>query len=97
MLFKKKKKIFLSISNISINLLSVSTTSVMHIFLAFRGIACFSQILESTMRLKSEMTSETASRIISDFLTEQKGEKAKFKEVVNSVQLQVSELGADSS
>lgn len=41
------------------------------LFFANRGMERFSQILENTMKMKSEMTGEASSKVITEFLSEQ--------------------------
>ncbi|KAL8580115.1 hypothetical protein ACOMHN_061229 [Nucella lapillus] len=57
-----------------------------------KGMDRFSTILEITMKLKVEVTGDSAARNISDFLTEQQEEKNKFRDTATTIQLQLTEI-----
>ncbi|XP_070187506.1 1-phosphatidylinositol 3-phosphate 5-kinase-like isoform X2 [Littorina saxatilis] len=57
-----------------------------------KGVDRFSTILEITMKLKSEVTGDSAARNVADFLAEQQVEKNKFREAAQKIQLQLEKM-----
>ncbi|XP_076460083.1 1-phosphatidylinositol 3-phosphate 5-kinase-like isoform X2 [Babylonia areolata] len=57
-----------------------------------KGMDRFCTILEITMKLKAEMTGDSAARNISDFLTEQQEEKNQFRDAATKIHHQLTEM-----
>ncbi|KAH9523854.1 hypothetical protein Btru_047241 [Bulinus truncatus] len=57
-----------------------------------RATKHYSLMLESTMKLKQEFTSETQTRAVSDFVAEQQNDKTEFRESVTNTQMKMQEL-----
>ncbi|XP_035827768.1 1-phosphatidylinositol 3-phosphate 5-kinase [Aplysia californica] len=66
------------------------TESVKNI--TYKAIDRYSLILESTMKLKQELTSESQTRTITEFLAEQQADKKNFRDAATNIQMKVKEL-----
>ena len=60
--------------------------------MVYRAVDRYSMILESTMKLKQEMTSDSQTKVITDFITEQQNDKKNFRDAATNIQMKVKEL-----
>ncbi|GFN83677.1 1-phosphatidylinositol 3-phosphate 5-kinase [Plakobranchus ocellatus] len=60
--------------------------------ITYKAMDRYSLMLESTMKLKQEMTSDVQARTISDFLAEQQKDKKSFRESATNIQMKIQEL-----
>ncbi|GFR67626.1 1-phosphatidylinositol-3-phosphate 5-kinase [Elysia marginata] len=60
--------------------------------ITYKAMDRYSLMLESTMKLKQEMTSDVQTRTIGDFLAEQQGDKKSFRDSATNIQMKIQEL-----